>query len=48
MCASAMRTRGYAIARLLTEEINKATEEKFETWVKYQLETCEEGSIIGK
>jgi hypothetical protein len=43
-----MRTRVYAIARLLTEEINKTTEEEFETWLKYHLETCEEGSVTGK
>jgi 2-polyprenyl-3-methyl-5-hydroxy-6-metoxy-1,4-benzoquinol methylase len=35
------------LAYLLTEEINKATEEEFETWLKYHLETCEEGSILG-
>jgi 2-polyprenyl-3-methyl-5-hydroxy-6-metoxy-1,4-benzoquinol methylase len=34
-------------AYLLTEEINKATEEEFETWLKYHLETCEEESILG-
>jgi 2-polyprenyl-3-methyl-5-hydroxy-6-metoxy-1,4-benzoquinol methylase len=35
------------LAYLLTEEINKATEEEFEIWLKYHLETCEEGSILG-
>jgi 2-polyprenyl-3-methyl-5-hydroxy-6-metoxy-1,4-benzoquinol methylase len=35
------------IAYLLMEEINKANEEEFETWLEYHLETCEEESILG-
>jgi 2-polyprenyl-3-methyl-5-hydroxy-6-metoxy-1,4-benzoquinol methylase len=34
-------------AYLLMEEINNATEEEFEIWMKYHFETCEIKSIIG-
>jgi 2-polyprenyl-3-methyl-5-hydroxy-6-metoxy-1,4-benzoquinol methylase len=34
-------------AYFIRDEINGATEEEFEIWLKYHLETCEEGSILG-
>jgi ubiquinone/menaquinone biosynthesis C-methylase UbiE len=34
-------------AYLLPEQINQATDEEFETWLKYHFETCEEESILG-
>jgi 2-polyprenyl-3-methyl-5-hydroxy-6-metoxy-1,4-benzoquinol methylase len=35
------------IAYLLYDQINQATEEEFETWLKYHFETCEAESISG-